>query len=345
MKNSIGIIFFLCLLIVAYWLFIYQPKVEQREDFKDFAIEDTASVEKIFIGQPNGKKVLLSRNSKNQWIVNNDFPARKDAIELILTTVHDIKIRGPVSQQTFTGVVKRLATGSTKVEYYMKGSHKPEKTWYVGDATADRMGTYMLLEKDKEKSKSPYITHLLRERGFLGPRFFPNPILWKDPVLLRLNPKGIKSISVEHVYDSISPFTIIKNGEKDFSIKNLKTAQVYQMAHERAIPYFKEFSKVFYDYIDYKTPNSELDSIYSSPARHSITIQLEDGSSHQIRTFNIPVAKDVLINEKPIPFNQERMYTYSSYMGKELHPIVQNLTFDILVPSFEDFASSTNVEK
>jgi hypothetical protein len=43
--------------------------------------------------------------------------------------------------------------------------------------------------------------------------------------------------------------------------------------------------------------------------------------------------------------NPERMYLYSSFAGSDLHPIVQNLTFDPLVPTFEDFKPLTTVEK
>lgn len=344
MKNLIGIILLAILLAIAYFVFIAEPKSANREDFKDFAIEDTASVDKIFMSQPNGKKLLLVRAEDGVWMVNNKFPARKDAVELILTTLHDIKVSGPVSINTFEHVVKRLASGSTKVEFYT-GDEKPEKVWYVGDPTASRYGTYMLLEKDKKKSKNPYITHLLMERGSLNSRFFLDPLLWKDRVVLKLNPEKIKSIEVKHFYDTATSFRIEQPQLGQFTIENLKTREVKQLSNEIAVPYLKEFGAIYYEYIDVKTNDEELDSIYTSIPRHEVKILTENGNKYLIQTFNMPVAKDATLEGKPIYYHPERMYCFSSELGNETHPIVQNYSFDQLVPPLELLISSTNVEK
>tara|TARA_R110002096_G_scaffold136909_8_gene289880 strand:+ start:17524 stop:18558 length:1035 start_codon:yes stop_codon:yes gene_type:complete len=344
MKNLIGTILLAILLAIAYFVFIAEPKEASREDFKDFAIEDTASVDKIFMSQPNGKKLLLARAEDGVWMVNNKFPARKDAVDLILTTLHDIKVSGPVSTETFEHVVKRLASGSTKVEFY-KGNEKPEKVWYVGDPTASRYGTYMLLEKDKRKSKNPYITHLLMERGSLNSRFFLDPILWKDRVVLKLNPEKIKSIEVKHFYDTATSFRIKQPQLGQFTIENLKTKEVKQLNNEIAVTYLKRFESIYYEYIDVKTKKEELDSIYTSIPRHEVTILSENGKTYKVQSFNMPVAKEATLEGKPINYHPERMYCFSSELGNETHPIVQNLTFDPLVPPLEQLIYSTNVEK
>jgi len=344
MKNLIGLILLIVLSLAVYYVFFYQPRQKQRSDFKDFAIEDTASVTQVFISQPNGKRVNLKRVASGEWLVNGKFPARRDAVNLILTTLHDVKVRGPVSKQTFEGVVKRLATGATKVEFYTD-ENKPTKTWYVGGATSDRLGTYMLLEKNDEKSKKPYVTHILLERGFLGSRFFLDPVLWKDPIFLKIDPKKIQSITVKHAYDTATSFQLRKKGEMDFEIENLKTSEVFDYPTSEAILYFKEFSRVVYEYIDVDTPQEELDSVYNSVPRHEINIELEDSPNIELRTFNMPVAKDATLGGKPITYNPERMYAWSSYMKDSAHPVVQNYVFDVLVPSFEQLQSSTTVEK
>ena len=94
-----------------------------------------------------------------------------------------------------------------------------------------------------------------------------------------------------------------------------------------------------------KSPKEQLDSVYSSEPRHDIQITLESGEKYSFKSFNIPVKPGSTLGDKPIYFHPERMYVYSSYMGDQNHPIVQNLTFDPLVPGFEDLKSSTTVEK
>ncbi|MEQ8909028.1 MAG: hypothetical protein RIC95_07535 [Vicingaceae bacterium] len=348
MKNFIGLLIFVALLVVAY--FIYKGEngdavFEKREAFKDFAIEDTASVDQIFMSQPNGKKVLLSRRGFDKWMVNGDFEARPYAVNLILQTLHDIKVQAPVSKKTFDGVVKRLASGSTKVEYYLDGEEEPEKTWYIGDATSSRLGTYMLLEKNGKKSTKPYITYLMMERGFLGPRFFVEPHLWRDRLFLRLEPEKIRSLCIQYATDSMESFCLDQVETAQFEISKLDGSKSEPLGEEIAIPYLKKFGTIYYEYIDRKTPQAQLDSIYNSLPRQKIEIRMMDGTTHQVRTYHMPVKAGSELDGKPIDYHPERMYAYSSYMGKEFYPIVQNLTYQPLLLDYKDLTSSTNVEK
>ena len=75
----------------------------------NFAISDTASVSKIFIADRNGTTITLNRYEKN-WMVNNKYGVRKDAINTILNTIRLIRIQKPVSKNAFDNVIKNLAT-------------------------------------------------------------------------------------------------------------------------------------------------------------------------------------------------------------------------------------------
>ena len=83
----------------------------------NFAISDTASVSKIFIADRNGTTITLNRNEKN-WVINNKYEVRKDAIKTILTTINQIRIQRPVSITAFDNVIKNLATTGVKIEIY-----------------------------------------------------------------------------------------------------------------------------------------------------------------------------------------------------------------------------------
>lgn len=331
--------------IACYFLLYKKDVIEvNTEDFKDFAIEDTASIDQVYLSQPNGKQVLITRRDNGTWMVNNQFPARKDAINLILKTLHDVQVKGNVAKESFDHVVKRLATGSTKVEFYA-GGKKPEKIWYIGDATVSRLGTYMLLEKDGKKSSKPYITHMLMERGYLSTRFFLDPTLWKDRVMMRCNPKEIKSLQVKHLNDADTSFRIEQVSLGQFTVTNLRTQETESLDATIAVPFLKEYAGVFYEYVDRKTPKEVLDSIYGSLPRHSIEIMMNDGNKIVMKTYNMPVLPGAELEGKPIDYHPERMYAYTSYLGDDVHPIVQNFIFDQLVPSLGELKSLTTVEK
>ncbi len=216
-KNGLALLLLLALLALAYWIYQSQDSsTKLARDYKDFAIEDTAAVDQIFLSNLEGKKVLISRREDGIWRVEGKYRAREDAVFLILKTAHDIQIQSPVPKSQYTSVISRLAGLSTKVEFYT-GGEKPSKIWYVGHATASKVGTYMLLEKDGEKSGKPYVTHLLMERGSLSSRFFLDPMLWRDRAMLRLKPENIKSIEVKHAYDTATSFRIEQLAEHSSS--------------------------------------------------------------------------------------------------------------------------------
>jgi hypothetical protein len=345
MKNLIGLIIVLILGGIAYWVFSGQEKSSNTAVYKDFAIEDTANVDLIHISQLDGSEITINRRGFDEWMVDGDFPARTDAIQLILTTLHDITVQAPVSKETFDWVVKSIATNHTKVEYYKNGEDKPEKVWYIGGPTASKVGSYMLLEKDGKKSAKPFITHLLMERGYLGSRFFVNKKLWKDRIVMRCNPQNIQKVTVKHASDTAGDFSIEQYKKDHFRITDLETQQSTELAPELAIPYLKLFNGVYYEYIDQKTPQKQLDSIYISPARHEVKLKLFDGKTIDLRAYHMPVREGATLKGKLLTHHPERMYVYSSELGKDEHAIVQNLTFDPLVPGIEEFTSSTTVEK
>jgi len=346
MKNTIGLIVLILAGIGAYFLLSEDNSFTKTntEDYKDFAIEDTAAVSKIFLSKPDGKRILLTRTNGSEWMVNNSFPARKDAVELILKTLIDIKVNGVVAQDEMEYAIKTLATRGTKVEFYTTDS-KPEKTWYIGDPTTSRMGTQMLLEKDGKKSSKPYITHLIMERGFLGTRFFLDETLWKDRIVMKCNPKEIKSIQINHTSDTSASYKIEQYELAKFRITNLDNNSTSELPSQIAVPYFKEFFAVYYEYMDEKSPVTLLDSIYSALPRHKVMVTMMDGKTYDIKSYNMPVQEGSELDGVVVDYHPERMYIYTSNLGSAVYPVVQNLTFDKLVPTLKDLASSTNVEK
>lgn len=346
MKNLIGLIILVIFAIAAYFLLGEKESFTSNntEDYKDFSIEDTAAVTKIFLSHPSGKTITLTRKNTSTWMVNNSFEARRDGIELILKTLSDIKVDGVVAQDQMKSTIKNLATRAIKVEFYTS-DRKPEKTWYIGDPTGSRLGTYMLLEKDGQKSSKPYITHMVMERGYLGTRFFVDTTLWKDRVVMKCDPKEIRTVEVTHAADTSISFKIEQYQLSKFRVTNFDDNSTTELSPNVAIPYLKGFSAVYYEYIDQKTEESVIDSIYSALPRNSAKVTMNDNKIFLIKSYNMPVEEGSELNGVVVDYHPERMYIYSSHLGKTVHPVVQNLTFDKLVPSLKYLASSTTVEK
>lgn len=190
--------FTLIILIIVLPECIPSDKKSTITDDNNFAVSDTASVSKIFIADRSGTTITLNR-VENNWIVNNKYEVRKDAITTILNTIQQIKIQRPVPKNAFETVVKNLATTGVKVEIY-SDTKMPIKTYAIGNSTANHLGTYMLLAD----AESPFIVHIPSFNGFLSPRYgIQGGKLsekdWRTTTVFKLNSTDIKTISVNNI--------------------------------------------------------------------------------------------------------------------------------------------------
>jgi hypothetical protein len=160
-KNTLSILIMCVLAFTTVFLVTKYQNSTLKEELSDFAVEDTASIDKIFLSDKDGYKLLLERKTVSAWKVNNSFEARPDAIKILLETIHQIRVKAPVGRASFNNVIKKLAVKSTKVEIYQKG--KIVKTYYVGGTTEDFLGNYMMIEN----SAAPFIIHIPGFEGYL----------------------------------------------------------------------------------------------------------------------------------------------------------------------------------
>lgn len=171
-----------------------------------FAVSDTSSITKIFIADRQGNTILLDKK-ENNWLVNNKFNVRKDAIKILLNTLHQIRIKQPIPLNSFERVIRDLSTKGIKIEIYTNS--KLLRTYTIGNETSDHLGTYMLLDG----AEQPYIMHIPYFKGYLSPRYGIqsgniNERDWRDRTIINVPKNNIKNISIKNFYNLESSFSL-----------------------------------------------------------------------------------------------------------------------------------------
>lgn len=162
-----------------------------------FSIADTSQVTRVFIADRDGGVADLERiDGERYWLLNGEHWARKDAIDLMLKTFRRARVKAPVPAAQREQVVKLLAARGKKVEVYA-GGESPVKTWYIGTATADHTGTYMVLETPSGKAKEPYVVHMEGFTGFLSTRFFTDEREWRYTGVFDFPGRQLHRVEVE----------------------------------------------------------------------------------------------------------------------------------------------------
>jgi hypothetical protein len=204
-KNIILILVLIGLIGFAIYLKINQKQATFSKPLSDFAISDTASIDKIFMADRSGRKVTLTRDANNQWKVNEDFPAFKERVVLLLMTMKRVSVKNSVGKKAKDYYIKEMATGALKVEIFSKG--EKIKTYYVGGATPDNLGTVMMMENSSE----PFVTHIEGFNGFLSTRYFTEEIEWRQRVVSNVNPETITKVKIEYPLQPEQGFELSSN--------------------------------------------------------------------------------------------------------------------------------------
>lgn len=186
--------------------------------FSDFAVEDTASIDKIFLADKSDRTVLLERRPSD-WMVNGKYTVRYDLINNLLNTIKKVSVMQFVPKTAVENILKELSVNSTKVEIYQKG--KLTITYFVGHATQNSLGTYMLIQG----SDTPFICYVPGFRGYLSPYYMPIENEWISRQIFNHKPSQISSVSLDFERFPEASWKIENVDNKNFKLFNTKNDQ------------------------------------------------------------------------------------------------------------------------
>lgn len=310
-RNRIPAIIVVLLGSITFWLVINNKKSTIKETLRDFAVEDTASITKIFIADKSGKSVTLEHDATGTWTVNGKFIARPDAMQSLLYTIKKVTVKEPVSKNAQDNIIKRLSGAAIRCEIYT--GDKLVKAYYVGTETQDQTGTYMILidPETMKPSAKPFITCINGFEGYLTSRYFTDEKEWRDLTIFKYQPDHIKSVRMEVPFNPEFGYELVVKGNNDYEVKSLSTPtktlpDTDTLAVKQYLSYFQKLSfEAFEDQLNEK----QMDSVRNAKPINIITVTDLDGKSNTVKFFaRGPKAKgqkDIKGNE--IMFDQERM--------------------------------------
>ncbi len=319
-KRKIYYIILIALLLglISIYLICNNSNSTIRKELSDFSVRDTASITKIFLSDMNQNSVKVVRQNTGEWVVNDKYVARQDNIINLFKTLIWIEVREPVPQQHTETVNARLAAIATKVEIYQKvyfinlfnkiklfPYEKLTKVFYVGDATPDQTGTYMLMDK----SSKPFITYMSGFRGFLSTRFSCRENDWRQPKIFNSKLSEIKSVTIDFIETPENSFKIINNNDRTFSLfsKNVREEKIDIFDTLNVMAYMASFENVNYEAV--LNHISKKDSIINSTPFHIITLELLNGEKQIVKTFHKWVIEtDDFELLKNNPYDRDRLY-------------------------------------
>jgi hypothetical protein len=337
-KNNRITIIIAALLVVIAGVLIWNNRYLStlQGEASDFQVWDTASVTKIYLADRRENESLLERQ-EDGWTLNGIYKAHPKQVNYLLTTLYKIRIKMPVSVASHDNIVKQLASQSTKVEIYQMVPRinlfdriklfyheKRTKVFYVGDATMDNSGTFML----KEGADKAYIVYIPSFRGFISTRFTANPDDWRDHTIFHEKLADIQSVEIDFNEDPEGSFRIDNIGRHQYKLTRLCDNKDLPYDTLKVINFLTSFSDLRFEALFTNTMEQErIDSITSSPFVHNVVLTSKNGSTQDMKTFKKLVLNGVTdMSGDYGDVDHDRMYALID--GGKDFVLIQNYVFD-----------------
>ena len=287
MKKKLVILIGLFLLIILGWytkiLLSKAAQSDSNSQLINFAIEDTNSVDKIIITEPNSNKIEIIR-SKDCWETSKGTCINQESVHFILEAFAKISFKGYLPEKSQTKFTELMSTSHTKVEIFQNGEWS--KTWYLGPATPDHYGQIMLLEsEDAGKSAYPVMMNIAGMNGIIEPRFFADERKWICTSIFNLEMNGISKVDINYPKESYRNFTIsqkdrnfvVQQNNKQFT--SIDTANIFR--------YLQNYKKIHFNIPNYELSKKQCDSLHKTTPFCILKLSEKSGRKTNLRMFRI----------------------------------------------------------
>lgn len=327
MKKRLPLLLMVVLAAVAFWLWRSRSETTLTGPLTDFAIADTAHVDRIFIADKDGKHADLRREG-DHWTVNG-LRANPIPVNLLLKTFIRVEVKYPVPKSMEKNVLKMMATNACKVEIYT-GGKEPEKIWWVGHGTPDHFGVFCVLEKPGVgRSEAPFVLGMSGFTGIINTRFHARLDEWRSTdVAIYRDLLNVSSVKVEHPSVDSTGYTLRQAaGTFDLTTDAGSTLPVDTLV---ARDLFMHLRDAHFEYFERAIGPAQRDSVLKSRPWHVLTITTADGHAQRLPFWR----KNPLPGERDADFNLlsqdvDRMYAATD---DTTLVVVQRYWFDRMVP-------------
>lgn len=289
-KNKIILLTSLALiaLVVVALLMRNNSTLEQN-----YHIEDPQTITKVIIDDKDGNHLELVKQTDSLWQANNS-PANMKVVDMLLSTLKDMRIREPIAQAARNNIVKQLAASGKSVKIYQNTytinlgfikllkKEKLTKTIFIGSETQDNMGTYMMLKGED----NPCIMYIPRLKGYLSTRFSALEDFWKSHAVFKYHKDEIAQIKVEIPNQNNESFTLSKNGEGfDFTLlESGQKLQSFDTLKVKAL--LSSCFELNYESVAKNISKLEQDTIFGKAPAFILTVKDNKGKENILKTYS-----------------------------------------------------------
>lgn len=268
----------------------------------DFAVADTASIDRIVLWNRSPDTAVLTRES-GVWLINGAHPVRPDAISVLLETLYRVRLRGFAPDAATANILSAMSTYGTHVDVFAGDENL--KSFTVGTETPDMLGTYFL----RDGFGRPVAVHIPGFNGFLSSRFFLREDLWRHRVLWS-STEPVSSVGFTYADSAASSFSLREQGGSwilDAQGKKSATDGMAVQALLKAIASSQYEGVIIPSDVAY----GKQDSLKALVPRIRVEVRRTDGSQNSMDLYHVPPDPEAMTEDgAPLEFDPNRFYGF-----------------------------------
>ncbi len=235
-----------------------------------FSVKDTAAVDRLEIYDSyKDMNMTLERNEQGIWTDEEGNCVQQEIVKMMLETMVKITLKGYVPKAARENMRKMMMAKHKTVKIFKNGEWV--KTWYVGHATQDHMGTHMLLETPERRSDHPVIMGMKGFYGILDPRFFADPRRFACTDLFSFERTDLRKIEViNRVHPQESYIISRSNDHYEVFSQGRKIEAINE---DNLLFYLNGFEDIHYNQPNYTLSTQQIDSIKNQPPDYELNIE------------------------------------------------------------------------
>ena len=267
-----------------YAINLNKNKGKSDTELIEFSLEETESVDKVIISDPQGNVMEVIKTDSGIWTDKDGGCISQESIGYILHAFKNIEFKGYLAESTKETFKTKIASQHTKIEIFQDGEWT--KTWFMGPSSQDHYGQVMLLDtKDYGKSGYPVIMKIKGVHGIISPIFYADARKWMCSEIFKLELDEIKQVDVKMNEEPTRSFTVdysaskIAVSQNGRTLPNIDTSMVFR--------YLNNYKKIHFLKANYVLKPMQIDSMMRTTPFAEITISKSNGEKSSTKCYRI----------------------------------------------------------
>lgn len=261
----------IALVLFSLGLLVYLAQLRDRREPVDrlFYVDYDEQVIRVVLNDTQGNEVRLEKTSEG-WRLNEQYLVNEPALEDLLATLHHLRVRFPVPGAQQDQVLRDLEQQGILVQVYVSRHLVPlpggKGLWprprllrsiRVGADAAGGEGTYMMLP---QKEQTPFVVHVPGMEAGVREVFMAREALWRDPVLIDLQPRQISRVQIQWIQHPERSFVLRANQQQPQILAGPQNVPLNEehVDYTRLARYLSGFAGLYYERLLVQEPDTMM---------------------------------------------------------------------------------------